>query len=377
MKNIHNPLNTKNMKNMLCVLFAFNTILPGQNRKVNAMQKYLLLLLTIIFVAVPVFADFEIDVSGTGTTAASFLEIGVGARAMSMGGAYTSIIDGPTALYYNPANIVWLQGIQVEFMHNEWLVYTKHDFLGAVIPLSFMNSALGLGFISLDYGEQEVRTEYRPEGTGEMYGARDFCASITLATVLTDRFSFGLTGKYINETIWNTSSNGFAVDMGVFYRTPLDGLNIGMSIVNFGGETKLSGRDLDTTVDPDEEYETIDNVPAEYSTDSFPLPITFRAGISYGMELGKLGSVLATIDVNHPTNNTESVNLGMEYGFMDMFFLRCGYENLGEDDAENGLTLGAGMDFYYQNRYGFRIDYAYSDWGILESSSRFSLGLIF
>lgn len=325
----------------------------------------------------PLFADFEIDVSGTGTTVASFLEIGVGARAMAMGGAYTSIIDGPTAMYYNPANIVWLSGIQVEFMHNQWLVDTKHDFLGVVVPLEFMNSSLGFGYISLDYGEQEVRTEKRPEGTGEMYGARDYSCSLTLSTVITDRFSCGLTGKYIDETIWNCTSRGFAVDLGVFYRTPIDGLNIGMSINNFGGEMKMSGRDLDTTIDPDEDVETIDTAPAEYSTDSFPLPITFRGGISYGFKLKSLGSLTFSADVIHPTNNTESINLGMEYGFMNMFFLRGGWESLGEKDAENGLTLGGGCDFYYQKRYGIRIDYAYSDWGILESTSRFSIGLVF
>ena len=332
-------------------------------------RKIILSVLVLGFLSMA-YSQFETEVVGTGTTSASFLEIGVGARAISMGGAYTSIPSGPSSIYYNPANIVWLDNIQVEFMHNQWLVNTSHDFLGAVIPLPFYNTSLGLSFINLDYGEQEVRTVSRPEGTGEMFGARDYAASVTLAGALTDRFSFGLSGKYINQSIWNTSSNGMAVDLGVFYKTQIDGLNMGMSICNFGGELQMAGRNLDTTVDPDPDHVTIDRVPAALETDSYPLPILFRAGISYNLETENFGSFITTMDVYHPSNATESISLGFEYGLLQTLFLRAGYNNLFQDDAENGLTFGAGLA-----KWGLRIDYAYSDWGILQSSSRISIGM--
>nr|HPI73656.1 hypothetical protein [bacterium] len=66
--------------------------------------------------------EFVADVSGVGTGAAAFLEIGVGARAMAMGGAYTSIANDATALYWNPAGIAWMNGVQCELAHNEWLI---------------------------------------------------------------------------------------------------------------------------------------------------------------------------------------------------------------------------------------------------------------
>jgi hypothetical protein len=331
----------------------------------------------LMIIQQPVWAQFETDVSGAGTTAASFLEIGVGARAMALGGAYTAVADGPSALYYNPASIVWLAGYQFEFMHSDWLVDTNLDFVGAVIPLPFFNSSIGLSFVNLDYGEQPVRTVERPEGTGELYEARDFAVAVTYAAALTERFSFGLTGKYISQSIWNVSGGTAAIDLGIFYRPALEGLQMGMSISNFGGEISLTGRDLDSTSDPDEDHENIDRVPVTYKTDSFPLPILFRAGISYKREFGTLGSLLGTLDVQHPTNTTESISLGFEYGFKDMFFLRVGYSNLFEEYAENGLTLGLGLDCYLKNKFGFRIDYAYSDWGILDNSSRISIGLVF
>jgi len=336
-----------------------------------------ILILFFFIVQQSAWAQFQTEVSGVGTTAASFLEIGVGARAMALGGAYTAVADGPTALFYNPSSIVWLAGYQFEFMHNNWLVDTNHDFVGAVIPLPFFNSSVGFSFVNLDYGEQTVRTVERPEGTGEIYEARDFAVAITYATALTERFSFGITGKYINQSIWNVSGGTGAIDLGIFYRPAIKGLQMGMSISNFGGEIRLRGRDLDSTIDPDEDNENVDRVPSTYKTESFPLPILFRAGISYKRELGEWGSLLGSLDVQHPTNTTESISTGFEYGFKGIFFLRVGYENLFEEHAENGMTYGAGIDYFLSRTLGFRLDYAYADWGMLDKSSRISVGLVF
>ena len=130
-------------------------------------------------------------------------------------------------------------------------------------------------------------------------------------------------------------------------------------------------------MDPAEKNENIDRVPAEYKTGTYPLPLLFRFGIAYERELGRFGTALVTVDVNHPSNSTESVNLGAEYGVAGLFYLRGGYANLFEKDRSNGLTLGGGLDYYRRGSMGFRIDYAWSDWGILEESHRFSVGILF
>lgn len=318
-------------------------------------------------------------VSNVGTSAAAFLEIGVGARAMAMGGAYVAVANDPSALYYNPAGIVWMDNIQVEFMHNKWLVDTNYDFIGATVPLPFMRTSVGASLIMLNYGEQPVRTVEEPEGTGEIYGARDYAVALSTAIAFTSHFSFGISGKYINQKIWNESGSAFALDLGIFYSTPVNGLRLGMSMSNFGGQLRLQGRDLDTTKDPDDENQNVDRIPAAYNTNGYDLPLLFRAGISYQRDLGAFGSFMLAGDLNHPSNTTESINLGVEYGYAGIFFLRAGYENLFEEDAINGLTLGGGIDYFEpgRSRVGFRIDYAYSDWGILESAHRFSVGVIF
>ena len=265
--------------------------------------------------------SFETEVSAVGINAATFLEIGVGARAMAMGGSYVAVANDPTALYYNPSGIVWTKGIQVEAMHNEWFVDSDYDFIGLVVPLPFLDSSIGLSLITLGYGEQAVRTVERPEGTGQTYDARDYAIALTWAKALTDRFSFGMSGKFINQRIWNESGNAAAVDLGIFYHTGIQGLRIGFSMSNFGTTIRIKGRDLHSTIDPDDQNQNVNRVPVEYRTSSYPLPLIFRAGMSYETRLGAFGSVLITMDVNHPSHAPESINVGAEFGFGNMFFM--------------------------------------------------------
>jgi len=321
--------------------------------------------------------QFVTNVAGVGTSAATFLEIGVGARAVGMGGSYVAVANDASALYWNPAGIAWVNSVQSEMMHTEWLAGTKFDFVGLAVPVAFFRSSFGVSFTSLDYGESPVRTVDRPEGTGERYGAHDFAVGLTYAVALTDRFSFGITGKYISQRIWSEAGNTMAVDLGVFYNTMFEGLKLAAAISNFGGEIGLSGRHLTTIHDPDIRIANFDRVPVDYKVGSYPLPLLFRVGISYQKQFGQFGDILLAMDVLHPSNTTESINLGMEYGFGNMFYCRAGYQNLFERDSINGLTLGGGIDYYLAGRMGIRVDYAWSDWGILENTQRFSLGLVF
>jgi len=320
---------------------------------------------------------FVTDVSGVGTSAAPFLEIDAGARASSLGGAYTSVANDVSALYWNPAGIVWNPGLQIEFSHSPWLADISYNFFGITQSLPSINSSIGFSLISLDYGEQTVRTVDRPEGTGETYGASDMALGLTFAMALTDRFSFGLTGKYITQSILSAEGSAFAIDVGVFYSTMVKGLRLGASVSNFGSQIQLSGRHLTTVVDPDTRVDNFDRVPVSYKTGKYDLPLLFRAGISYQREFGSFGEVLVTVDLNHPSHATESISMGLEYGFGKTFYLRGGYKNLFERDSIVGLSFGAGIDYTIQRSLGIRFDYSWTDWGVLKSAQRFSVALIF
>jgi len=49
------------------------------------------------------FGQSVIDVSKSGTVAATFLEIPVGAAAIGLGGAFVSVANDATTLFWNPA----------------------------------------------------------------------------------------------------------------------------------------------------------------------------------------------------------------------------------------------------------------------------------
>jgi len=90
-----------------------------------------------------------------------------------------------------------------------------------------------------------------------------------------------------------------------------------------------------------------------------------------------LNQLIATVEAEHPNDNTESVSLGLEYGFRRWIFLRCGYQSLFEQDSEKGLTLGMGLVYHLSPIVPLHFDYAYADWGRLITAHRFSVEIGF
>jgi len=203
---------------------------------------------------------------------------------------------------------------------------------------------------------------------------------------ITDRFTAGLQAKYIQETIWHTSMEAFAVDFGTLYEIIPGKLRLGASISNFGTKGRFDGTDLQITYAPNLSNNGDNNaLPGEALTESYPLPIMFRVGLGYRQKIGDNNEFNFVLDAYHPNDNTESISFGGEWKFMKMFSLRAGYQNLRggdislsgyQNDASSGLTLGAGIE-YDMGNYLFRFDYAYADAGRLGYTQRFTVGLGF
>ena len=79
-------------------------------------------------------------------------------------------------------------------------------------------------------------------------------------------------------------------------------------------------------------------------------------------------------DALHPNDNAESMNIGAEYAYNEMFFLRGGYQALFLEDSQEGFTVGAGV---YAKTSGltFKIDYAYQEFGLLDNVQMFTVRL--
>ena len=65
----------------------------------------------------------------------------------------------------------------------------------------------------------------------------------------------------------------------------------------------------------------------------------------------------------------------MEAQIFNAFYLRGGYQALFADYAANGLTLGAGINYKILDVMSIIVDYSWSDWGVLSSVQRFSVGI--
>ncbi len=316
------------------------------------------------------------EVTNAGTSAAAFLQIGVGARAQAMGNAATADGRDATSMYWNPASITNLEGmVNVAFDHTNWLAETKLDYLGAVFNFGGIGS-LGISVVNFQMiDEQPVRTIDLPEGTGEFYSASNLALAATYAMALTDRFSAGVTGKYVRESLWNESASAMAVDFGVTYRTKLPGLFLAASISNFGSDMKLDGRDLLRPHDDDPENYSNDQLNVRLDTDKFSLPLHFRFGVAYALTPSDLHRFTLAADFLHPSDNSEAINLGAEYVFWDTFAFRGGYASLFERDRTGGATFGLGVQRKLLGGIGFSADYTYADWGLLENTHRITIAI--
>ena len=323
-----------------------------------------------------------------GTTAASFLEIGVGSAAVGMGGAYTTLAEDLSAIYWNPAKLSSIENIEAMFMYQPWLVDINFNFIGTAIPLPNLG-VLGLGITMLNSGDIEETTLDYQEGTGSFYNASDIAVSFCFARSLTDNFSIGFAGKYITQRIATMKASALALDMGVHVVTPfferpgsnIKGLQIGMCIANYGGKMRMSGDDTFIAVDPDLENSGNNNIiEADYRMQRYNLPSVFRVGLAYDLINSNSNRLTLAADALHPNNNYEYINTGMQYRLsvksVDLKF-RGGYKTLFLDNSTQGLALGFGMNFQLFGGSGLRFDYAYSDMSELGKVNNYTFSILF
>jgi hypothetical protein len=319
------------------------------------------------------FAD---EATKVGTTAAPFLTIGVGARATGMGGAYVSVANDASAMFWNVSGIAKLNRPELIFNHSEWLEEINFDYIGIAAPLGAVGT-IGVAFTSLSMSEFEQTTELDPEGTGVRFTAGSFAVSLSYGRKLTDKFMIGFTGKYVREHIWNSNASGVALDVGTLFTTPFKGIRLGMSITNFGPKMQMSGSDLLTQIDPEPTISgNNDNINAVYQTGKFDLPLLFRVGLSMDVLNTRENRLTVAVDALHPNDNAESVNIGGEYMFRDLISLRAGYRSLFLAESEEGFTVGAGLSSKI-SALGFYLDYAYQDFGLLDNIQKFTVRLSF
>ena len=301
-----------------------------------------------------------------GSAGAQFLKIGVGARAMGMGGAYGSLAGDVTTLAWNPAGIGTIDAIQVSAQHTSWVADLDHNFIGLVVPVTDQFS-FGFHTVYLTSGAIEITTIDNPEGTGQFYDASDVAVGVTSSVRLTTQLTFATTVKYVEERIYDVTSGGVALDAGAWYSTGFRSLNIGFGLSNLGFEQTFSGRPLEVKFTPGSPGEP--PVNAELQALSFTLPLLFRASGSFDFfemfaEPIQDHALLTVIDFIQHSDTEERLVLGAEYTWHNVVSLRSGYIFNADE-----LSWGAGGGVHL-NVSDFRIDVDYA----ANSLGRFGIG---
>ncbi|MCP4633030.1 MAG: PorV/PorQ family protein [candidate division Zixibacteria bacterium] len=312
----------------------------------------------LIALAVLILPTLAYGQAKVGTAGAQFLEIGVSARAMSLGDAIIANIDDASALYYNPAAIAEFDRYKVMFTHIDYPTEINYEFAGITFPVSSLMGNVGISFYMLSTDDMLVTTYTNPTGlNAPTFQAKDYALGLSYASALTEHFSMGFTVKYIAELYHEYKADGWAADIGTYYNTGFRNLRISMLLKNFGPDMKFI----------DEKYS---------------LPMDFKFGAAIDIFNMPSHHLIFSGQMAHPNDNLEKYATGLEYWFNDVVALRMGklynvdYVSTQEAFSTDGLTFGAGLKTELSD-IGLIVDYGYQDFGFLNETHRFSIGLEF
>jgi hypothetical protein len=285
--------------------------------------------------------------SAAETAGFAFLQVPVGARAVALGGAFTSVTGDPLALYWNPASMLTVPSQMITTNYTGYLMDMQAGFAGWISPRE--DDAVG---VSLNYfygGSFDRTTMGDPLGTGDQFSSSSIALTGTYARRLTDEISAGASGKFVYSSIDTYSGNAFLADVGLSWSPgAIDFLDAALVVRNAGIQTKAFYREND------------------------PMPTEVAAGASAGLMNDRL---LVTTDLTYPLNGDFWVGLGAEYSPMQLLTLRVGGNTRDMDAADQaGGGFIDGMAFGLGTRWQrFGLDYSYKPFADLGSVHRISL----
>ena len=301
-----------------------------------------------------------------------FLKIDPGARISAMGGTQASVSQTAFDAFANPAGLAFVEGFDVMASSTSWIADISHYGLAAAYNLGAAGT-FGVNLVFMDYGDfrRTVPVDdlagFADLGT---FTVNEFAFGISYARRISDQFVVGANVRYAEQdlgvvTIFNevqgtnedvgNSVDNFILDFGTMYYTGFKDLRFGMSIRNFSNQS-------------------------DYFDQRFELPLNFDFGVAMDLlqlaaEPNDNSALTLALDWQHPRDFSERLHAGMEYGFMDMFFVRTGYKF---NYDEEGFTAGVGVDVPIGAAGALRADYAYSDFGdFFDAVNRITVGFKF
>ncbi len=250
-----------------------------------------------------------------GISALTFLKNEVSPKVEGMGGAQIASAGDAYSAHWNPAAMSDVKSLSFAVSNKLLPADMNLAYFSTIIPTKNKLSTFGVSSTLLNAGRMEKRTEFQPNGTGEFFYAYNLALGVSYSKILSTRFAFGASAKYVREQLAEFYGNTAVVDLGFSYKTNYKGLRFAVLVQNFGPNSSLKGT-----------FPTFGFNKRNPSINTYPTPAIFKMGISlipYNTEKYKLQT---DIQLNHPNDNAENIALGLEFSAYNLLFLRAGYK---------------------------------------------------
>ncbi len=308
-----------------------------------------------------------------------FLNIGVDAQSIGMSNAVVSSTSDVNSTYWNPAGLLQLKDKQISLMHSNYFAnIATYNFVAYATPI---DDESALGFSMIRFGVDDILdTTQLIDDQGNinfdrinLFSTADYAFLFSYARRLKFKnLNYGVNIKIIRRIIGDFSSSwGFGMDFGIQFKTSNNW--------NFG----LMARDITTTYNSwsinEDRLGDIQNA-IEGQNQEIPsgTEITIpklQLGVSKEIDIKNSYTLLAALDLilkfeeNNDiiSTNFASINpaLGLEFGYLDLVFLRLGMGNF-----QNELQFDNSKELSFQPNFGIgfkyksiEMDYAFTDIG--------------
>ena len=279
----------------------------------------------------------------------SFLRLPVSAHVAALGGDNITIDDDdPTVIFHNPALIANVadKSINLNFMtYIEGAKTASASFIKAWGE----RATWGVGAQYMDYGSmKETTVDNIEQGT---FSAKDIAIAGTFTYLLSDRWSGGVTLRFISSSIGSYNSIGIASDLGLNYFDEERGWSLSAVAKNLGGQVKA------------------------YQDDYEKIPIDLLVGVSKRLEAAPLRFSLTFSRLNRwDTSFIQHVAIGADVFLGENIYIAGGYnfrrrdemkisESSGSSSHGAGLSVGAGLTLKR-----FKLNVAYAKYHVSASS---------
>ena len=308
---------------------------------------------------------------------ADFLTLGVGARALAMGGAGTALSDNAYAAYWNPAGLGYLTRYEVSFMHSTLNGQDAYDFVSYVHPLK-KRGAIGISWLrvgvddipitSLPIVTRPVGPTNRPKVVGTFNSTDNaflLASGWTLPSFHGIDLRLGSTLKLLYMSGYRTTNAiGGGADIGFAAMTNPEKshrLTLGLQASDIF-RTKIYWNTPPPSADLTSHTETI--------------PPHLKIGIATTHTLAVFRSTLILALDTYIRDGVE-LHGGAEWTLFDLLAMRIGFDERKGIERIRRLTAGVGLNLRFVTGAGAGLDYAFANHPALGGSHRMSLRIRF